>query len=280
MYAKIFASMYDGTIVDAGWEAIVTFQQLLILSDSEGVVDMTAEAISRRTTIPAHIIAKGLAVLILPDPHSRSQDCEGRRIELINDARPWGWRIVNYKHYRDMRTAADRREYMRDLMRAKRAAVSSGDSPLAVLAAVSNVSPSYSDASSEADTTRSARKRAEFVLPEWLDEDDWAAFVAHRAALRKPLKGRAPSLVIAKLDSLRAKGHSPRDLINTAIERGWQTVFEPVALGPSKFAPPVGSVKSRERNDPQEGLNPDMSTAAWRRQMAAMGVDVDTIKTK
>jgi hypothetical protein len=274
--------MYDGTIVNAGWEAIVTFQQLLILSDSEGHVDMTADAISRRTTIPTHIIAKGLAVLVLPDPHSRSQDCEGRRIELINEARPWGWRIVNYKHYRDMRTASDRREYMRDLMRAKRAgekAAVSEDAP--VLAPVSNVSPSYSDASSEADTTRNARKRADgVVLPEWLDQDDWLCFKLHRSKLKKPMTAKAMTLVIAKLDGLRAKGHDPRDLIYTAIERGWQTVFEPQAAGQSKFTPPVGSVKSRERNDPQEGLTPDMSTAAWRRQMAAMGVDVDQIRSK
>ena len=241
---------------------------------------MTADAISRRTTIPAHIIAKGLAVLVLPDPQSRSQDCEGRRIELINEARPWGWRIVNYKHYRDMRTASDRRDYMRDLMRSRRAGEKAAVSDDAqVLAPVSNVSPSYSDASSEADKTRTARKRADgVVLPEWLDADDWLCFTLHRSKLRKPMTPKAMTLVIAKLAALKTKGHDPRDLIYTAIERGWQTVFEPQAAGQSKFTLPVGSVKSRERNDPQDGLTPDMSTAAWRRQMAAMGVDVDQIK--
>jgi hypothetical protein len=51
MYVKIFPSVYDGTLATHGpWQALVTFQQMLILSDPTGVVDMTTEAISRRTT--------------------------------------------------------------------------------------------------------------------------------------------------------------------------------------------------------------------------------------
>ena len=56
MYSKLFASMYDGTLATQGpWQAIVTFQQMLILADPTGIVDMTATAISRRTTIPLDI---------------------------------------------------------------------------------------------------------------------------------------------------------------------------------------------------------------------------------
>jgi hypothetical protein len=48
--------------------------------------------------------------------------------------------------------------------------------------------------------------------------------------------------VIAKLDKLRAEGHDPATLIDTAIERGWQSVFAP-------NSPPVrtgGDEHSRE----------------------------------
>ena len=92
--------MFDGTLATVGpWEAIVAFQQILILSDSEGIVDMTTEAISRRTTIPLEILTKGIAALEMPDPHSRTPDEEGRRIIRLSEERPWGWRIVNYRHY-------------------------------------------------------------------------------------------------------------------------------------------------------------------------------------
>lgn len=114
MYVKIFAQMYDGTLCTAGpWQALVTFQQLLILADTEGVVDMTAVAIHRRTTVPLDIIEKGLAALMLPDPDSRTPVEDGRRIVPVSEGRSWGWRVVNYEHYRKLKREEDRREYHR-----------------------------------------------------------------------------------------------------------------------------------------------------------------------
>lgn len=122
MYGKLFVQMYDGTLGTAGpWQALVTFQQLIILADREGIVDMTGEAISRRTTIPLDIIQTGIQALEQPDPHSRTPDEEGRRIIRLNDDRDWGWRIVNYVHYRNIRSQEERREYMRNYQRKRRA---------------------------------------------------------------------------------------------------------------------------------------------------------------
>ena len=58
MYVKVFSSMYHGSLATVGpWEALVTFQQLLILSDRLGTVDMTAEVISRISTVPRRLAA-------------------------------------------------------------------------------------------------------------------------------------------------------------------------------------------------------------------------------
>lgn len=117
MYGKIFASMYDGTLCTKGpWEALVTFQQLIVLAEKDGSIDMTPEAISRRTTIPLAVIKTGLAALAHDDPESRSPAEDGRRIMLLSAGRAWGWRIVNYAKYRAIRTAEERREYMRQYM--------------------------------------------------------------------------------------------------------------------------------------------------------------------
>jgi hypothetical protein len=114
MYGKLFSSMYDGTLATVGpWEALVTFQQLIILADKFGVVDMTSEAIARRTTLPLEIVVKGLQALEMPDPHSRTPDEDGRRIVRLSDSRPWGWRVVNHTHYRGIRSGEERREYMK-----------------------------------------------------------------------------------------------------------------------------------------------------------------------
>ena len=91
MYGKLFEQMFDGSLVISGWEAIVTFQQMIILSDADGLVDMTPHAISARTTIPLEIILKGLSELEKPDPDSRTPDEEGRRIVKLSTSRSWGW---------------------------------------------------------------------------------------------------------------------------------------------------------------------------------------------
>lgn len=112
MYGKIFATMYDGSIYGK-WQAIVTFQQMIALADKDGIVDMTAQALSARTSIPLEIIEKGIADLETPDKVSRTPDEEGRRIILLDEHRPWGWKITNYAKYREIRTAEERREYHR-----------------------------------------------------------------------------------------------------------------------------------------------------------------------
>lgn len=122
MYGKLFAQMYDGTLGTKGpWQALVTFQQLIILADASGCVDMTPEALSRRTTIPLDIIQTGIAELELPDPASRTPDEDGRRIVRLSDDRDWGWKIVNYEKYRKIRSEEERREYHRQYARRRRA---------------------------------------------------------------------------------------------------------------------------------------------------------------
>lgn len=107
MYGKIFEQMYRSTVAET-WEALVTFQQLIVLADDQGVVDSTPESIARTTNIPLKIIQKGLAKLEQPDPKSRSSACEGRRIVRLDEHREWGWMIVNYQRYRDMASRSDR----------------------------------------------------------------------------------------------------------------------------------------------------------------------------
>jgi hypothetical protein len=141
VYGKVFTQMFEGTLASKGpWQALVTFQQLIVLANKHGEVDMTADAISRRTTIPLNIITLGLEELQKPDPDSRTEGEEGRRIVRLDKHRTWGWRLVNYAKYCKIRSEEDRREYMRVLMANKRAEekkpVSNVSSELAMLAHV------------------------------------------------------------------------------------------------------------------------------------------------
>ena len=119
MYGKIFESIYDGTL-RTSWQALVTFQQMIVLSDADGVIDMTPHAIAGRTGIPLDILEKGLEFLEAPDPHSRTPDEDGRRIMRLDEHRPWGWMIVNHRKYKLLQDADTRREQTRERVRAFR----------------------------------------------------------------------------------------------------------------------------------------------------------------
>lgn len=83
---------------------------------------MTPHAIHGRTGIPLDIIEAGIDHLSKPDPYSRSHTEEGRRIVLLDDHRPWGWRLVNHAYYSRLRSIEEKREADRDRIAAKREA--------------------------------------------------------------------------------------------------------------------------------------------------------------
>ena len=113
MYGKLFVSMYDGSLRE-DWIVMIVFQQMIILCDPDGVVDLTPEALSARTNIPLEHIAHAMRQLEKPDPKSRSQEKEGRRIIRLSENRDWGWEIVNHLYYRDLVDAEDKRKKARE----------------------------------------------------------------------------------------------------------------------------------------------------------------------
>lgn len=119
MYGKVFRQMYDSTVA-TNWKTLVTFQQFIILADADGIVDMTPEAISRYTNIPLDIIQEGIAELSKPDPKSRSKTAEGRRIALLEPEREWGWYLINYEFYANLRTRDEIRAGNRERKRRQR----------------------------------------------------------------------------------------------------------------------------------------------------------------
>jgi hypothetical protein len=119
VFVKVFTQILDSSIADCYLTRFV-FEDFLKLADKEGLVDMTASAIARRTNVPLEIVTRSIEKLSEPDPLSRSLDEDGRRIVPIDPQRPWGWRIVNYVHYRNIRDDEARKEYFRERKREQR----------------------------------------------------------------------------------------------------------------------------------------------------------------
>lgn len=160
MYGKLFESMFDGTLSES-WEALIVFQQMIILSDANGVVDVTPSALHRRTGIPLDVIKKGIEVLESPDDASRTPSEEGRRIVRISNDRVWGWRIVNHSYYRGLSSRAEKLTRDRERQRRKRSEKSPDDrieSPsVADVASVASVADvAHADADADANANANA----------------------------------------------------------------------------------------------------------------------------
>jgi hypothetical protein len=91
MYGKLFQSMYEGTLYGQ-WQAIVTLQQMVILADEDGVVDMTPPAIAAKTSVPLDIIEKGIGRLLQPDAAARYDFQRGGHIKSFGS----GYTIVGF----------------------------------------------------------------------------------------------------------------------------------------------------------------------------------------
>lgn len=219
MYAKVFNSIYDGSLATVGpWQALVCFQQLLVLADRHGIVDKTPEAISRQTTIPLDIITTGLAALEAPDPDSRRPDHEGRRIIRLDPSRSWGWQIVNHAHYAQIRSGEERaayqRQYMRDWRAGKRRTREGDAKPKAK--------------GNGADTL--------CALPEWVPADLYAAWWK-----AKPKRARTPKaheLAVAQLAKLKEAGNDPTAILEHCIRSGYQGIFAPHTANGKHVTPP------------------------------------------
>lgn len=119
MFAKIFSQIFDSSIAE-NYRHRHVFMDLIVLADSDGVVDMTLEAIARRTNAPMQDVQEAVEALSSPDPASRTREEDGRRLLPLDRGRAWGWQIVNYQHYRKIRDEEGRREYFREYRREER----------------------------------------------------------------------------------------------------------------------------------------------------------------
>lgn len=78
------------------------------------------------------------------------------------------------------------------------------------------------------------KTRPVIALPEWLPEEAWADWVAHRKATKHPMTPKAEELSIADLGRLREQGHDPVAVIHHAIKSGWRGLYAPpVRAGPN-----------------------------------------------
>ena len=158
MYAKLFASLYQGTLRGRADEILV-FTNLLAHCDRFGVVDKHPRAIADECGISVERVEIALLNLEAPDAESRSPELNGCRIARIDEHRHWGWQIVNHAKYRAIRNEDERREQNRlaqDRFRNKRKHNSKRNKPAS--AGVIRASALSAHAEAEAEAERESDK--------------------------------------------------------------------------------------------------------------------------
>jgi len=109
VYTKLFSSIVHSTIWRESSEVRVLWITMLAIADRDGFVWASLPGLADAARISIEACEHGLERLQQPDPYSRSQVADGRRIEPVSG----GWRIINYAHYRDLRDPDARREQVR-----------------------------------------------------------------------------------------------------------------------------------------------------------------------
>jgi hypothetical protein len=102
LFVKLFGDqLLRSTLWECGWQPRLVFIGMLALADDDGEINAPKiETLARLLNLSVADTAAGLAVLEAPDPESRSQEQEGRRV--VKDGAVW--RLVNYRKYRESRT--------------------------------------------------------------------------------------------------------------------------------------------------------------------------------
>lgn len=99
-YTPAFTTIFTGTL-HGQWPDVGLWLCLLALSDKHGHVDCTPQYIASVTGLEVTAVTECIERFMQPDQYSRTSAQEGRRLELVDPHRPWGWKIVNHGKYRD-----------------------------------------------------------------------------------------------------------------------------------------------------------------------------------
>lgn len=119
MYGKCFDSMYKGSMIGKG--AVVFAVMGYVISHQKPpdfIVELNPQLLAFILGEPVEKVEEAIAVLASPDPKSRSEGHEGRRLIKVGT---YAYEVVNGKAYHEIRTAEDLRAYWRGVKTKSRA---------------------------------------------------------------------------------------------------------------------------------------------------------------
>lgn len=234
-YTKLFSSITASTIVSEPVATRWLWVTMLAMADQNGDVWGSIPGLARHANLSIEETETGLRRFQEPDRYSRTQDSDGRRVEIIDG----GWHLINHGKYRKIRSKEERREYMREYMREKRAG-GDGKQLLADLAELAPPAPA--PAPSKAKTL--VQQAARF-------DEFWAAFPSRPGTSKSNKKGALAKWKARKLDSVADLILADIDL-RKRLDKRWLDGFCP---------DPCTYLNQDRWNDDKPAQGPSVATA-------------------
>ncbi len=78
----------------------------------------------------------------------------------------------------------------------------------------------------ETETETEKRQKADFLIPDWINEKTWNDYLEMRKGIKKPATNRAKELIISKLEKFRNSGHDVEKILEQSILNNWQDIYE------------------------------------------------------
>ncbi len=122
-FTKLFNTIVTSTIWQEDDKTRIVWITMLAIADAQGVVGASIPGLASVANVSVDSARVAVAKLEGPDPDSRTEDFEGRRIEKIEG----GWHILNYTKYMRMLSEDERREYKAKWIADKRRQTSTVD---------------------------------------------------------------------------------------------------------------------------------------------------------
>jgi hypothetical protein len=116
-HVKLFSTITDSSIWDQPDHVCKIWITMLAMADWHGCVYASLPGLANRSRKSIREVEEALAVFRAPDPYSRTQDHDGRRIVDIDG----GWMLLNYEKHRNARNAEALKESKREWAARQRA---------------------------------------------------------------------------------------------------------------------------------------------------------------
>lgn len=105
-YTPLFDTMLNGSLYGR-WPHTGVWACLLSRATHAGVIDESPQSLAAAIGLPVAELMRCIDDFMKPDPDSRTADHEGRRLELIDPHRSWGWKVINLSLYRSKASGAN-----------------------------------------------------------------------------------------------------------------------------------------------------------------------------